>query len=525
MNVRDALHNQAILINALRLILEKTPDQVQLFETHISWILVTRLFAYKFKKAVQFDFLDYSTLERRRFCCEEELRLNRRLAPDIYLDVIAITGDTEHPAIDGQGAPIEYAIRMHAFDQQSLWTYRMENKLLSLSEIDGLARKLAQFHQDAAVAVADSAWGTFETVQKVADDNFRKIAALSEAEDEKRWLDDLKSWHDAQQQKLHHMFNQRKLQGWIRECHGDLHSRNVLTIDDQVEVFDCIEFDESMRWTDVMNDVAFILMDLQFHGYRGWSARLLNRYLELTGDYEGLAVLDYYQAHRALVRCKIDLLRAQQLHMDGKDDSGLKQQGRKYLALAREWIQPAKPAIMITHGFSGCGKSTFSRHVVEALGAIQLRSDVERKRLHDVPMTHHGAVMLYDPVTTASTYSRLAILSRYVVGSGRYVIVDAAFLKKKQRDLFLQLAEELNIPFFIFDIHACEATMKRRIASRKRFGQDPSDADLQVLAHQLADNEPLTGEEMTHVISVDFETHMDTNAIRRICEPVLTQAA
>lgn len=520
MNGQDALRKQTILVNALRLALEKTSDQVRLFETHISWVLVTERFAYKFKKAVRFVFLDYSTLEHRRFYCEEELRLNRRLAPNIYLDVIGITGDAEHPAIGGEGMPIEYAIKMHAFEQQSLWTYRMENKLLSASEIDALARKIAQFHQAAAIAAEDSAWGTPETVREVADDNFRKIAESAKEGEEKRWLNDLQSWQDVQQQNLSNILHRRKAQGWVRECHGDLHSRNILTIGDQVEVFDCIEFNESLRWTDVMNDVAFICMDLQFHGRRDWAARLLNQYLERTGDYEGLAVFDYYQVHRALVRCKVDLLRAQQLRAENKDVTDLEQQGEKYLVLAWEAMQPATPALMITHGFSGCGKSTFARHIVEALGAVQLRSDVERKRLRGVPITRRDDAMLYDPVTTAATYSRLAALSRHVIESGRPAIVDAAFLKREQRSLFARLAAELGIPFFIFDIHACEATMRSRIASRKQLDQDPSDAGLEVLAHQLEGHEPLTDEEIRHVISVDFEFDTDEDAVRKICEPM-----
>lgn len=522
MNSQDALlHDQTILINALRRILENASGQVQLFETHISWVLVTEHYAYKFKKAVQFDFLDYSTLERRRFYCEEELRLNRRLAPSIYLDVIAITGDAEHPAIEGANPPIEYAIRMHAFKQQSLWTYRMENKLLSSSDIDGLAKKLAQFHQAAAIAATDSAWGTVEIVQEVADDNFRTIAELAKEGEKKRWLHDLKSWQCAQLQNLRGIFNQRKSQGWIRECHGDLHSRNILTIGDRVEVFDCIEFNDSLRWTDVMNDIAFICMDLQFHGRHDWAARLLNQYLELTGDYEGLAVLDYYLVHRALVRCKVDLVRAQQLRAEGKGAADLEQQGWKYLVLAGEGTQPVKPTILITHGFSGCGKSTFSRHVVEALGAVQLRSDVERKRLHGVPMTHRDDALLYNPAATAATYDRLAMLSRYVVKSGRPAIVDAAFLKEEQRSRFALLAAELGIPFFIFDIHACEATMRNRIALRKQLDRDASDAGLEVLAHQLTDHEPLTDEEMRNAISVDFDLDMDAEAVQKICALVL----
>jgi aminoglycoside phosphotransferase family enzyme/predicted kinase len=521
----ERLSEQKNLIDSLALALGKEGNPVQLFETHISWVLVAGNFAYKFKKAVRLDFVDYSTLEGRHFYCEEELRLNRRLAPHIYMSVVPVTGSRECPAIDGKGAAIEYAVKMHAFEQQALWDYRIKNRRISPGEIDGLATIIARFHQRAAVAPKNSAWYTSDALQAVTSANLGGIAHLVDEADEKHWIDELQKWDRAQRQKLSNAFTKRKETGFVRECHGDLHSGNILTINSQVEVFDCIEFNESLRWIDVMNDIAFTCMDLTFQQRPDLAARFLNRYLEVTGDYEGLAVLRYYEIYRALVRCKVALLRARQLRSDMQAASWYEQQGKSYLAFSVQGIKPSPSAVMITRGFSGSGKTTVSRGLVELAGAIQLRSDVERKRMHGLSATDRATASpctrLYDAATTRSTYERLRKLAKHVVGSGRPVIVDAAFLRAEQRALFESLASELSVPFLIFDIQADEATMRARITSRESLDHDASDAGLAVLTHQLANHDPLSIKEMRNAIVVDMKSGMDADGLRKVCGPVL----
>ncbi|OGB22298.1 MAG: hypothetical protein A3I66_13845 [Burkholderiales bacterium RIFCSPLOWO2_02_FULL_57_36] len=525
MTNQDALDNQRKLIRSLASVLEKDGAQVQFFETHISWVLVAERFAYKFKKAVHFDFLDFSTLEARRFYCDEELRLNRRLAPNLYLDVIAVTGSRENPLIDAAGTPIEYAVRMRTFPQQALWSHRIGTGIITAKEIDALARKIAQFHGDAAVASKDSAWGTPAALQATADDNLELLSSLLGASDAEIFVRDIKSWQAVQQQNLGSAFENRKAYGMVRECHGDLHGGNILTINDRVEVFDCIEFNEGLRWIDVMNDIAFITMDLQTQGKHGLAARFLNRYLEISGDYDGLAVLRYYQTQRALVRCKVALLRARQLRAEARDAAPHEAQAARYLAFSAESIKPAPAALIIMHGYSGSGKSTFSELLVELAGAVRIRSDVERKRMHGLAATSRVEAApdagLYDAAATQLTYGRLCILARHVIESGLPVIVDAAFLKMEQRHLFEDLAHALRAPFFIFELRAAEAALKQRITVRAEQDRDPSDAGLQVLAHQIAHHDPLSDEEMKHTIAVDSEPGMDMETVRKIADPVL----
>ena len=525
MTDQTILGDQENLIRALVVALEQEVGTVQLFETHISWILVTEKYAYKFKKAVHLDFLDFSTLDARHFYCQEELRLNRRLAPDMYLDVVAITGSSTCPAIGGSGIPIEYAVKMMAFSQQALWSVRIGKNRISARKIDKLARKLAQFHQGAAIAPKDSSWSTPDALQKIADENLNLIISLVRNAEEERTLGDLRAWQIEQPQKLRSVFDRRKEQGLIRECHGDLHGGNILTINNQVVVFDCIEFNKNLRWIDVMNDLAFIYMDLQFHGLHPFATRLLNGYLEITGDYEGLAVLRYYQVQRALVRCKVSLLRALQLRGRMRAAASHERLATKYLAFASQQTEPEPSAIIIMHGYSGSGKSIFSGYLAEIIGAVRIRSDVERKRMYGIVASATVAASigagLYAEATTQATYDRLRTLALCIAESGMPVVVDATFLKVQQRSLFEKLASGLGVPFFVIQLHASEATLKARVAARTKLGNDPSDAGLEVLAHQLEHHEALSDDETKHTIRIDSDVEVNLDSVRKACVPIL----
>jgi len=520
----DALQSQQRLIASLvRALKRKTRREVHIIETHISWVLIAGHFAYKIKKAVCFDFIDARSLESRCAYCHEELRLNRRLAPEIYLGVIPITGTPEQAVIAGAGTPIEYAVKMQAFSQVDIWIHRIQHRLLTSTEINQLAKKIALFHQCVPPSPANSSWGTPQSLQAVAADNFAQLSEMIHEEDERQVLEALRIWEAEQRERLAPVFENRKERGLVKENHGDLHSGNILTRHGKVEVFDCIDFNENLRWIDVVNEIAFICMDLRFQKLPGLAARLLNQYLEVTGDYEGLAVLRYYEVYRALVRCKVASLRARQLISDVPAMLPQKAIAKNYLAFASAQIKPSPCAIMITHGFSGSGKSTFSKMLVELLGAVVLRSDVERKRLRGLPALSDASVPpgsgIYDADTSELTYRHLLALAKATVQAGIPAIVDAAFLKITQRNPFHEMANELKVPFLLFDLRTDEATLKSRILSRQE-GQDPSDAGLDILAHQLRNHDPLANDEMAHTIIVNVTSGIDPKALRTICEKV-----
>ncbi|HEV8552789.1 MAG TPA: AAA family ATPase [Casimicrobiaceae bacterium] len=486
--------------------------RVERLETHISFVLLTGRYAYKIKKAVAFGFLDFTTLEARRTFCNEELRLNRRLAAALYLDVVPITGSIDAPVLGGDGPVLEYAVKMREFPQDALASQILTRGELSAADIDALAAKVAAFHRAIGVATAGSAFGASGEVLRVARQNFAQLRPLLATVEEHDEIDALSAWTEQEHAARRGAFLRRRKEGFVRECHGDLHLNNIARIDGELTIFDCIEFNESMRWIDVMSEVAFTVMDLEDRRRADLAHRFLNAYLEQTGDYAGLAVLHFYLVYRALVRAKIARLRAAQLEA-GAANRALHAEYRGYVKLARRYARPPQPALVITHGLAGCGKTTLSQALLETIGAVRIRSDVERKRMHGVGALEHSRDgidhRLYAAAATEATYRRLAALARHVVGAGFVAIIDATFLRRWQRDLFRDLATALGVAFVIIDFAARDATLRERVARRAAAGTDASDADLAVLDYQLRTREPLAPEEQAFVVAYDAEAPLE----------------
>ena len=501
---------------------------VVVIETHISWVLLTGRFAYKIKKPVNLGFLDFSTLDKRRRYCEEELRLNRRLAPEIYLDVVPVSGTVESPRLAGDGEPIEFAVKMRQFPQEALLSRALADGRLSLAHIDRLAQEVAEFHAQAAVAPAESSFGTPERIEQPVLENFsRLIDADLDAAVHSR-IARLRDWSLREFAGHRGEFESRRRAGFVRECHGDMHLGNMILDGEEVVLFDCIEFNEHLRWIDVASEVAFCTMDLEDRGRADFARRFLNAYLEITGDYAGLTVLPFYRTYRALVRAKVAQLRADQPGVEAEDLRKLRTEVLGYLTLAERYTQPARPFLLVTHGFSGSGKTTSTQGVVETLGAIRVRSDVERKRLaglEALSRTSSGVEQdLYSKDATTKTYAKLAELAGQVLRAGFSVIVDATFLKRQQRKEFRKLGERLHVPFLILDFQAREETLRHRVKDRARAGSDASEAGLAVLEHQLRTREPLAADELPSALPVDIEDpqaagHLAAELKRRFQQP------
>lgn len=486
----------------------------QLIETHISWVLLTGMYAYKIKKPLNLGFLDFSTLDKRRHYCEEELRLNRRLAPEIYVDMVSITGSHDAPRLRGPGEPIEYAVRMVQFPQEAQLDRVLARGELTHDILDRLCDRIAAFHAETPSAAQDSPFGLPERLYQPIKENFEHILPVLEAQ--RRQTDRLRvlrSRTDAAYRRLYETFILRKREGLVRECHGDMHLANIALFHGEIVIFDCIDFNESLRWIDVMSELAFLVMDLEERGHPELARRALNRYLEASGDYAGLDVLRFYQVYRAMVRAKVACIRLHQGALDSDESERLTAQYQGYLALAEAYTQPLHPAVIIIHGLSGCGKTTVTQALLERWDAIRVRSDVERKRLAGLKATELSRSGLdggiYTAELTEQTYGRLAELARRMVYAGYPVIVDAAFLKRAQRLTFRDLAYGLNVPFVILDMQAPEAVLRSRVAERQRAGRDASEADLAVLARQIATHEPLDADEQPLAIRLDTSLPLD----------------
>jgi len=487
-------------------------DSIELIETHISAVILTGDYVYKIKKPVDFGFLDFSTLEKRHACCLEELRLNRRMAPEIYLDVVAITGSPESPVIGGSGEAIEYAVKMAQFPQSAQLDHRLAAGQLRLEHMDAIAHMVADFHQRIDVADDTMAFGTNAAVYQPVDENFRQIAEHIDTAPYAGTLAMLEQWSRVTFERLSPVFVQRKHDGFIRECHGDMHLRNMLWLTTaeggknggRPLAFDCIEFNANLRWIDVISEVAFLVMDLQSRQQQPLANRYLNSYLEATGDYAGAAVLPFYLCYRALVRAKVDALRLEQKNLTPQERAQSLAEFESYLELASSYVKAAKPKLIIMRGMSASGKSTVSQQLLDAAGMIRIRSDVERKRLFDIAATTRAAddvgAGIYTEQASQQTYAKLRALAEQVISAGYSVIVDAAFLKYEQRQPFLQLAERLAVPCVILEVRAPAEVLRQRIIARKN---DVSDAGLAVLEHQLSSWQPLHEEEQNHAVIVD----------------------
>ena len=479
-------------------------QQLRVIETHISWVILTGQYAYKIKKPVNFGFLDFSTLEKRHQYCDEELRLNRRFAPEIYLEVVEIRGDDTAPRIGGEGEVVEYAIKMREFPQSCLLSAHAAQGDLQAGTIDEIADALAVLHAESERAPADSDFGSAQQVENWSEQNLVQIAGAIPPEDLPNSYFRLKRWYRENRMLLEQVDGRRR-RGHVRDCHGDLHLGNMALIDGKTRFFDCIEFNPALRWIDTLSEAAFVAMDLYARGYAGYCWRFLNRYFERSGDFEGIALLRYYFVYRALVRAKVEALRVAQNKPAAGGQRGAFAAAIDYIDLAASWADGHRAGLIMMHGLSGSGKSTVAAQLVERLGAIQLRSDVERKRLFGLGALEASQSAtgggIYTSSATAATYQRLRELAQQITTADFTAIVDATLLTVSQRRPFLELDGTQPMRRVIVDCDAPQAELRRRIAAR---AGDASEANLEVLERQLESREPLGAaeRELAAVVSV-----------------------
>lgn len=506
------LDSHRILVNSLMNIdLWPHPvNSVQIIETHISTILLCGDYAYKIKKPVNFGFLDYSRLSSRKHFCEEEVRLNRRLAPSIYLGTTRITGTNENPRIDGDGESIEYAVKMRHFDDAGQLDRLHEVGRLEINMIEKLADRIAEFHQRIQVADADASFGAADKVLRPMRQNFTQIRNIFDSEEQRSQLDRLEQWTLIQYEELQQLIEKRRRNGFIRECHGDMHLGNIAWADGEILIFDGIEFNDDLRWIDVFSEIAFITMDLLEKGETRLSNLLLNRYLEKSGDYAGLRVLRFYQVYRAMVRAKVAALGMNQC-ANGHEKDQHQQVFHDYVDLAEQFTRQTRPQLLLMAGYSATGKSTLSHELLQQMGCIRIRSDRERKRLFGQGEGASQAVNngIYQPEYTQKTYHQLLELCHEILQAGFSVIVDATFLRAKQRNPFQQLALTLSCDYRVLWLDASKKTLLQRLEQRSQQQGNISDANAAVIHRQLTQAEMPSKSEPSVLIDTEKKVEID----------------
>ncbi len=477
---------------------------VRVIETHISWVILAGRHALKIKKPVNFGFLDFSTLSRRKEACEKELRINRRYSPDIYIEVITITGSAGNPTLDGDGAVMEYAVKMRRFPSNQLFSQLATTGHLLPKHIIDLALQVARFHNSLIPEPAPCAQPRLERAQDFIEANFTSISTLISNDSDRLPLATLHAWTRHQRQALREPLLSRSSLGFIRECHGDLHLGNIVLLNGRPRLFDGIEFNDDLRWIDTMSEIAFTVMDLEEHGLPPLAYLFLNRYLELTGDFLGVVLLDYYRLYRAMVRAKVATLQLKQTTCATRR-AQLAAGYHRYIGYGLRLIEKKTPHLVIMHGLSGSGKSYLASQLATEMPAVRIRSDAERKRLFGENGNSAGiATGLYSRECTDLTYQKILDFAHRILSSGHSVILDATFLKHVHRRDAQQIAKVSGSEFFILNCEAPIDLLSRRIRSRQQEDADLSDANESVLRLQLDSHEPLLASEQSHALTLDM---------------------
>ncbi len=507
---------------------EHSCEDMALLETHISWVVLSGPFAYKIKKPVSFEFLDFSTLALRQHYCTREVELNRRFAPDLYLGVVPVTLHADGPRLDGDGAPVDYAVKMQRMAQTALLANIANTSGLGEAITRPLAAELARLHKLLPPLYPDpesDTPGTPGALFEAMAQNFRQLDCGRLQQADRAQMQSVRHWWTVRFEDMTGVLRQRIANGHVIEGHGDTHLGNIAMVDGRIQLFDCIEFNRAFRIMDSIGEVALLCMDLAARGHSAAANRLISDYLEYSGDYAGLELLPLYQSYFAVVRAKVHLLEASQREAQNIDDPASRslseappdsskdpspdsapntayQSCQHYLSIAADYQLRRRLFLAITHGVSGSGKSTLAGGLTERSGAIRLRSDVERKRLAGLAPEQrtgeHQKPALYSRSMSQETFDRLLLLAERIIRAGFPVIVDATFLHRKLRDRFAQLAEEVAVPFIILDCAADPTELRRRLTARERANSDASDAGIAVMERQLKDREALSGLELPH---------------------------
>jgi aminoglycoside phosphotransferase family enzyme/predicted kinase len=493
-------------------------EAVTLVETHISWVLLTGAFAYKVKRPVRFPFVDLTSLQRRAFFCAEEVRLNRRFAPDLYLEVCPITVTDGAVRMGGGGAPVEYAVRMLQFQRdEELDTLLAQERILP-AELGAFGQELAGIHARLPVAEPASPWGEPQAIQAMIRKNLEECAEASGVFEDASEVSSLRLELERQLEVVAPWMAERRRDGRVRECHGDLHAANIVRRGSTLVAFDCIEFEPAFRWIDVAEEIAFLLADLDARGFPQHEQAFLGGYLARSGDFQACRLLSLHKAHRALVRAKVTALTRAGAAVAASADPKGRALHRAYIDCATLVLVRRYPTLILMSGFSGSGKTWLAERLAPLLGAVHLRSDVERKRLMGLAELERSNSALgegmYSKSSTSRVYHYLASAVEDVLVGGYTAIVDATFARREDRSIFRELARRLSVAACLIECRAPDDVLLRRVSERDLQRKDASEANVAVLDWQREHWEPVAADELWAVMGMDT-TQPDLDGLAR----------
>jgi uncharacterized protein len=509
------------------------PAQVDFLQTHISLLFFAGDRVYKVKKPVDLGFLDYTTIERRKHFCEEEVRLNRRLATDIYLGVVPIVRDRDgsihvgraEPATDSESETIDYAVEMVRLPDDRMLPALIEREEVGEREMRAIAKLLVDFHASCPAGDDINQYATAESLQQQAADNIAQLRSIGREEHllSTDLIDHISAWCDQFLRDHKDLIADRLARGRAREGHGDLHAGNICLLEDgRIIIYDCIEFTPKFRCRDVAGELGFLAMDMDYRGHRELGGALVEAYASLARDDEMLKLLDFFKVHFAIVRAKVSAIKSTEAEVQPSERSEAAREASRYLHLAAGYT--VAPALILMCGMPATGKSTIARELARPLCASILRSDIIRKELAGVAPTERGDPFIYTDELTDRTYARLAERARIAIESGNNIIADATFASPRRRESMIRIAEDTRVPWALVHTTADERTIRDRMNARAADQREVSDADWFVYERFRDHFQPPDEIAREHRITVDEDLPID-DAIALTLSALVHQAA
>ena len=487
-------------------------QEIELKQTQMSFVFLADDLVYKVKKSVNLGYLDYTTLDKRYHFCRRELELNRRLCPDVYLDVVPITDDDGRISFGGSGEVIEYAVKMCRLPQERMMDALLAQDKVTPEMLNGLAKRLAKWHKEAETNEQISSFGGLEVVLLNNDENFDQAEKfIGKAIPASRYTmledftKDFVERHSA-------LFEKRVKEGRIRDLHGDLHAAHIC-FNDGICIYDCNEFNDRFRYGDIASEVAFLAMDLDHYGRADLSRRFINSYVEKSGDEELKQLLTFYKSYRAFVRGKVACFKLDDPYIADEEKWKTLTEATGYFQLSQSYARQ-KPTLFITAGLVGCGKTSFSLALAGRLGLVIVSSDVTRKRLAGIPLAEHRYENfnsgIYSPEFGLKTYDAMFKEAGTILAEGYSVILDASFIKKDMRREAVELAERTSADFLAIECALDEAEVKERLEHRLREAS-PSDGHWGIYPRQKNEFEPLLDIAPANYVIIDTSESIETN--------------
>ena len=503
-NLLENLKNPSLYDNDIK--------NIKILQTHISYVVLTGKYAYKIKKPVNFGFLDFSTLEKRKYYCNEELRLNKRLCPDIYIDIVPITIKDNNLQIDGDGKVVEYALKMKEFSQKDIMANLLKQEKIDEYIIDIICNILTDFYKRSEHSKEINKFGLVENVKKNTDENFQQTESVIDVTIKRNLFDFIKSNTNNFLKRKEDLFNERIENDHICDCHGDLHSGNIVVSRKNVCIFDCIEFNKRFRFSDITSDIAFFAMDLDYQGYPYLSSYFIKKYIEESNDLINSSLLNFYKCYRAYVRGKVIGFRLDDKNIDNNEITQIKSSAKKYFELSFYYsklfsrsLKKIKPLLFITSGLTGTGKTTVANKISVDYDAHLVSTDSVRKDIEGINKfeRHHDAYNtgLYSPEKMLFTYNKIFEKADKILKNGENVILDATFKNKDLRDRAKNIAFKNNSYFLIINCTCPEDKVKLYLEKRVK-KKSISDGRWEIYLKQKDSFEPFSNKD--NIVEIDI---------------------